>query len=332
MDNKSRNIHRSGALGELLKRGHIAEVNADIAKKQDARKSNHSHSQSYALKDSNVKFSSDELVYIDPIECEPWEFANRGNQEMGDIDGLMESISKNKQMVPVLVRRHQKPHAEIKYEVIFGRRRYEACLKLGIPLLAIRKEEMDLKEALISQHSENKHRDDVSPYSDSIIYKKLLDEGYYANQTALAKALNISKQTVSDILNFTKLPEKLIKAIPNLHKISTHMCKALCFHMSQSSSNIEVLINHAAKFGDSINSASAVDSLFVKQNKTVSMNNEVLKNKPTHYLTEDGKKLFTYRESKGGAPTIILNTNIVSSIGADDVCKHLKEYLEGLVS
>lgn len=333
MDNKKRSVHNSGPLGMLMNSGQIQEVNEEINRKQDTEVvENTKPASKYFLKESGIEFAEDELLYIDPKECEPWEFANRHQDEMGDIEGLMASIEKNKQLQPALIRDHPKPHDNIKYEVIFGRRRHQACLNLAIPLLVIKKPNMNLMEALSCQHSENKCRDDVSPYSDALIYKKLLDNRLVKSQKALAESLNISQQTLSDVLSFAKLPERLINLIPNPHKLSTKMSLKMVSLIEKDPSNLIKLLERATEIGTQLDSAKSLDTL-CKIKKPVNVPNEnSTKQKSKVFSSLDGIKLFSFKLDKNGSPNIVVNKDLLPFVGEDELCESIKLFLEDKVS
>src|SRR6185437_16924386 len=126
MDNSKRNVHNSGPLGMLVKTGQIKKI--DLTEEPNQGTLQHvgldglKSSGSYFKTQSGIQFNENELVFLDPNECEPWEYANRSADEMGDIDELIKSIRENSQLQPVLIRTHPSPHDGIKFQIIFGRR------------------------------------------------------------------------------------------------------------------------------------------------------------------------------------------------------------------
>src|SRR3990167_5470152 len=99
MDNSKRNIHNSGPLGMLMKSGQVTKITDTeagetvVVEKPIAQKTG----GLYFKTQSGIEFSEQELVYVDPKECEPWQYANRQDDELGEIDELIESIKANKQ-------------------------------------------------------------------------------------------------------------------------------------------------------------------------------------------------------------------------------------------
>jgi len=148
MDNSKRNVHTSGPLGMLVKSGQVKKI--DLAEEPGIGNLQHAGldglkaAGAYFKTQSGIGFKENELVFVDPNECEPWEYANRSEDEMGNMEELIKSIKENSQLQPVLVRTHPSPHDGVKYQIIFGRRRHAACLQLGIKLLVIKKDSLSL--------------------------------------------------------------------------------------------------------------------------------------------------------------------------------------------
>lgn len=130
---------------------------------------------------------------LTPCECKPWKYANRHQNNYGDLEALVLSIKSHSQLQPGLVRLHPKPHDNIQYEVIFGCRRLKACEQLGIPFLVVVQDKLSDQDAAGFQYDENKKRSDSSPYSDALIYRRMLDENVFATDRELANMLGISK-------------------------------------------------------------------------------------------------------------------------------------------
>lgn len=328
MDNKKRNVHNSGPLGMLMNSGQIQEVNAEINAKKDLQSSESPNQlNKYILKDAGIEFTANELIYVDVNECEPWEFANRPENEMGDIQELMTSIQKNNQLQPALIRPHPAPHDNIKYEVIFGRRRHQACANLGIPLWVIKKDNLKLMDAIAAQHSENKCRNDVSPYADAITYKELLEKKHVKSQSALAQALNMSRQSLSAILTFNRIPSSLLEKIPNPHVLSVNFALTLVSLIDENPNNLDVLIKNASKIGVTLNSAKSISNLCAKASQPVSSV------EPTKLFTsKTGQKLFSVKSDKKGSPVITIDKSILQYFEPDQILQHLQTFLDRKVS
>ena len=224
MDNSKKTIHSSGPLGMLVRSGQIKRIdNEDQLEQKKCSPKYPNNLGPYFKTSTGISFNENELVNVDPKHCEPWKYANRLEDDMGDMQELIRSIKESGQLQPGLIRPHPKPYNEIKYEVIFGRRRYEACLKLNIPFLAIRKNLSKVEEALVFQETENRERKDISNYSNAMLYKKLLEDGVFKNEKDLSEKIGVSLSKVYDIMAYSKIPVDLVKLIPDIHNLSNSL-------------------------------------------------------------------------------------------------------------
>lgn len=330
MDNSKKNIHSSGPLGMLIKKGQIKKIEEpeeiiSIKEITNALKP----SGLYFKTQSGIEFAEQELVYVDPKECEPWQYANRQKDEMGDIIELTESIRINKQLQPALIRHHPTPHDGFKYEIIFGCRRHIACLELGVPFLAIRKDIPNVQDAIVSQDAENKLRNDVSNYSNSILYKKLLLDGVFSTEKELAEKLRLSTSTFNDLMAYSKIPVHIINKIPNIHDLSKNIVVKLVQILNSSKDNYTKVEKIAPQLGKSINSLVKLEQIF--DEKKISVDSSQHKSSAKIYTTAAGKKLFTFKSDVRGLPSIVLNKGILDFINLEHMCGEISSYLEGVI-
>lgn len=327
MDNSKRNVHNSGPLGMLMKSGQVKKV--DVTDEENTTKQTTTKSPSYFKTQSGIEFAEQELIYVNPNECEPWQYANRHISEFGDIEGLIESIKSNKQLQPALVRNHPNPHGEIKYEVIFGIRRHLACMKLGIPFLVIKKDIPNVQDAIASQDAENKLRNDVSNYSNAILYKRLLSDKIFKTEKELAEKLRISYSTFNELMSYAKIPDEIVRAIPDIHSLSKQIAVKIVQILNKSKENYNKMLSIAHKLGKSITSQAKLEKIFAEM--PVSQDNKAT-NSARAYISTDGKKLFTLKSDYRGLPSIVLNKEIANSVNIDDMCDHVFNYLENVMS
>jgi ParB family chromosome partitioning protein len=330
MDKPVKNVHNSGALGSLLRAGQIRKVESEDMNKEDTSVVSSVEgmrvSPASFSTESGIQFNENDLVYLDPNECEPWIYANRHSSEMGDIDELINSIQNNKQLQPGLVRLHPKPHNGFKYEIIFGRRRHEACLRLGIKFYAIRKLNLDLHEAILSQDAENKFRKDVSNYSNAFLYKRLLDDKVFKNEKELALKLRIPSSSFNDLMSYTKIPEDIAINISNIHSLSINMALKINYLISADIRNADILRSLATKIGSSITSPAKLENEL----------NNILQKKNPHpntkavFKDDDGHNLFTYKTDKSGKPIFIVDVSIIKTLDVEKLCSELKSLIISL--
>jgi len=322
MDNKNRNIHNSGPLGVLLRTGQVSKLSLANENLVTADSNNEQPMPSYFKTESGIEFGENELTYVDPKECEPWKYANRQGDELGDIEGLIQSIKANKQLQPALIRNHPNPHDGIKYEVIFGRRRHLACAKLSIPFLVIRKDLRNVQDAIMSQDAENKYRKDISNYSNAKLYKKLLEDRVFVSEKDLADKLNLSSSTLNDLMAYAKLPDEIVDAIPDIHTLSKSFALKINSLLAKSNFNHNKLLKLAPQIGVSITSPNSLDNKMVE--KKIASNNSVTK----QYKSMNGKRLFTLKNDQRGNSLISLNKEILNKCNIHEICERFKLLIE----
>ena len=98
-----------------------------------------------------------------------------------------------------------------KYEIIFGHRRHQACLELGIEVLAII-EDLDDKHLFIEMDRENRQRKDLRPYEIGAMYAQALDEGLFSSARRLAEEVGIDHSQLSKALSLARLPSDVLAA------------------------------------------------------------------------------------------------------------------------
>ena len=325
MNNNKRNVHNSGALGMLLKQGQVKKVDEN-PENSSIKEKRVPPSGSYFKTKTGIEFGEHELLFLDPKECEPWCYANRQEAEMGNLDSLINSIKKNKQLQPALVRKHPAAHDGIQYEIIFGRRRHAACTKLGIPFLVILKDIPNVQDAIASQDAENKQRNDVSNYSNALLYKTLLDNKVFQTGKELAAKLSIPLSSLSEIMAFSRIPQDIVDNIPDMHDLSINFAIKILALCNQSNKHQRVLIDLAPKIGKEISSP---DRLQKVVDTKLDGTKKVISDKSSkQYKSSSGKKLFTLKYDNKGAPCIIFNSDSVKHIDMNKFCNSLTVTLE----
>lgn len=331
MDNSKRNVHNSGPLGMLVKTGQIKKI--DLTEEPNQINLQHvgldglKSPGSYFKTQAGIQFNEDELVFLDPKECEPWEYANRSDDEMGDMDELIKSIRENSQLQPALVRTHPSPHDGIKYQIIFGRRRYIASLKLGFKLLVIKKDSLSLQDAISCQNAENKYRQDVSNYSNAVLYKKLLVNKAFKTEKELAEKMGLSSSSLSDLMSYTKIPKEILDKISNIHQLSIYMAIKITRLLSTHDDAFNKLIQIAPEIGKKINTPAKLE-LFIKSKNDQDL--DVPRRTQTIQSTK-GKKLFTFKIDHKGSPIVIIQKDVFDEINFDQLCEQLKKAIENCI-
>lgn len=334
MNSSKRSIHNSGPLGMLVRSGQVKKVDIQdeiINSDKELTREEGRIGGVYFKTKAGIEFNEQELIEVDPKECEPWKYANRQENELGNMDELIESIRKNSQLQPALVRPHPTPHDGIKYEIIFGRRRHIACCKLGVKFLVIKKNISSIQDAVISQDAENKIRKDVSNYSNALLYKKLIEDKIFKTERELATELGLTYTTFNSLMAYSKIPADIVALIPSIHDLSTSMAIKIVSILNKSSKFHEPLLKIAPEIGKSISSPikleKAVESTINKKKDNFS-----IVSKAKVITADDGTKLFTLKIDHKGNPCFVIDSTISTTIDFDSLCLQLKSYLSHTVA
>lgn len=157
-----------------------------------------------SLEEENKRLSKNAVLALEPARIEVTKYANRKEIffKTEEFHELIEQIESEGQLIAIGVRASTEPEHE--YQLVYGRRRLEACKELGIKVKAVLLDADD-KSLLIKQYLENK-RADLSYFeeSDNLILMK--EDGFFKNAKELAASLGISEAKVSQLLGLKSLP------------------------------------------------------------------------------------------------------------------------------
>jgi ParB family chromosome partitioning protein len=137
--------------------------------------------------------------------------------EVGNLAGLSNSIKEKGLLQPILVRNKQEY-----YEIIAGRRRYEACKGLGWRKIICHIVELDDKEAFEVSLIENIQRKTLNPIEEAEAYRRYIVDYGWGGITDLADRIGKSKSYLDKKLRLLELPSDIIDSIScSSIKIST---------------------------------------------------------------------------------------------------------------
>lgn len=314
----TKKVHQSGPLAHLLNSNQIKNH-------EEVKKAISTGAMPSSLEietESGLKFKTNELLEINTDACQPWEYANRSDEELGDLEGLISSIKENGQLQPILVRHANNDKSSKKFEVIFGRRRYLACKELGIKVLAILKDIPKIEDAVLYQYDENKNRNDVSDYSNAVLYKKLLDNRCFTSAKELAAKLSISKGAFAELMTFTKLPKSIVSLIPDIHNVKIYMANAIWDAIK--THGVEKVEFAAPLIGSKIKTPANLQAYiksYFKDNETIKAKTLLYKNKRTD------ETLFTVKANSKGILTLHLSKELSLRDNIGDKLEQVSELL-----
>ncbi len=168
-------------------------------------------------------------LLLDPQTIRSSRWANRHESSFQDADfeelkAEIESAGGNVQ--PIKVRPLEAGAGGVRYEVVFGHRRYRACLELGLKVAAITEEVGDL-QLWMQMERENRSRKDLSAWEQGVAYQRALDAGFFPNALAMSKAIGRSVGAVSGALAIANLPVEVIAAFASPSDVQFRYAKEL---------------------------------------------------------------------------------------------------------
>lgn len=199
-------------------------------------------------KATDIALDPNTVVNLNPHRIRGWVFADRPENEFGDISELLQSIRITTQLQPIVVRPVQgDPNHD--YEYLVGARRVAACRLGDIEVQAVIRT-VDDREAYRWMVDENEKRKSLSPWAQALSYKKAIDDGLYKNDTDLASELGKSRQTISDLFAYFRIDRRLYNAIGCLSNVGTKTARAIITLQGQRPELMPTLIEMAEGLRD----------------------------------------------------------------------------------
>lgn len=173
---------------------------------------------------------------LDPRLVRPSEWANRhptsfSSKEYRQLKEEIRSAGGNVQ--PIKVRplvasalRGATHGCAEDFEIVFGHRRHQACLELGVRVLAVI-EELSDPELFMQMDRENRQRENLSPWEQGAMYARALDAGLFPSMRKLAQAVGCNPATVSRAVALARLPEAIVGLFDSPTEIQTRWTKSL---------------------------------------------------------------------------------------------------------
>ncbi len=256
----------------------------------------------------NSAKNTDSVISVDTDKVIRWEFKDRPENELGDIDALADTFKTVGQQQPCIMRKSKKHPG--KYELIVGERRWKAAEKAKLPLKAIVKD-FDDKTAALVQAIENEKRKDISEFSKGMSYANKIDNGILT-QKDLIDILHISKQQISRLLSYSKIPEALRLAIGDFRKVSSRTAYELSRLSKKSEQHLNILIEMADHIRDGTYGAKKVQQELERRLEK----NENILNENRSITDDDGRALFTWKINTG-IPSIHFSKDVANIIMSD---------------
>jgi ParB family chromosome partitioning protein len=166
---------------------------------------------------------------LDPKLIRRSDWANRdpASFEGASWEEFKDDILKNGgNEVPIRVRPLSEPVDGYEFEIIYGHRRHQACLDLGLPVRA-QVEDATEHMLFVAMELENRSRKDLSPWEQGMFYAKALDKGLYPSARKLADAIRRDSSGVNKALGIARLPAAVVEAFASPLEIQYRWAQAI---------------------------------------------------------------------------------------------------------
>lgn len=182
---------------------------------------------------------ADAVLSLDPKTIRRSQWANRVelNFSGADWSAFKDEIeSSGGNVEPIKVRRvvfygktasPSADHNDESFEIVFGHRRHQACLELGIPVKALVAEIMDDRALFAEMDRENRGRQNLSAWEQGRMYRKALQEGLYPSIRQLSQELGVNLSNAARSCKLAELPDEVIQAFPSPLTLQVRWAKDL---------------------------------------------------------------------------------------------------------
>lgn len=192
------------------------------------------------------------IVSLDPNEIDNWEYRDRRDFELGDLNALADSIELRGQAQPIIVVKSSeifngKDKVKPPYVVIAGFRRWLACKQRGLKVEAIIRE-LSFEQAIGCVVSENE-KESVSDFSKGMFYHELLRREGVSKKTLFEK-LGMKRSMFNNYLSFAEVPNDIWQAVGDLSKVSARTSSSIKLLSQKSAEHHQAIKNIADKIAE----------------------------------------------------------------------------------
>lgn len=222
------------------------------------------------------QFRDAELVQsLDPKSIRRSRWANRieaefETQEFAQLKSEIANANGNVQ--PIKVRRVDGSSKVFDgqtpiFEIVFGHRRHQASLELGLPVYAIVVDEMDDKALFEAMDRENRGRKNLSAWEQGRMYDDAIRQGLYPSLRRLSDSLGVNLSDVSRAVQLAKLPTEVVSAFASPLDLQVRWAKPLADAMQRDPDGL-LQRARALAAGPAARSANGVFAALIGQQST----------------------------------------------------------------
>jgi ParB family chromosome partitioning protein len=150
------------------------------------------------------------LENVDISKIKPFKYYYRNNLHE-DMHELCYSIKEKGLLQPIIARMTD----DLKYEIVAGTRRYNACKMLGWRKILCHVVELDDKDAFEVSLMENIHSKNLNPIDEARAFKDYVSTYGWGGISELATKLGKSASYIDKRIRMLTFPENIIQSISN---------------------------------------------------------------------------------------------------------------------
>ena len=114
-----------------------------------------------------------------------------------------------------------------RYEIVYGHRRHQACLELGLPVNAVVAQVMSDQALFAAMDRENRGRKNLSAWEQGRMYGDALKAGLFPSLRRLSESLGVNLSDASRTVQLAKLPADVVAAFASPLDLQVRWAKPL---------------------------------------------------------------------------------------------------------
>jgi ParB family chromosome partitioning protein len=254
---------------------------------------------------------------LDPTRIKRSRWANRIEAEFSttEFKELKADIAKAGGNVQAIKVREVGPD---RYEIVFGHRRHQACLELGLPVNAVIEKSLSDQALFEAMDRENRARKNLSAWEQGRMYNEALKGGLYPSLRRLAESVGVNLSAASRSIQLATLPKDVIAAFSSPLDLQVRWAKPLADALQRDPDAVVQRAKSLRKEAGKL-SASEVFERLAGLVRSVSDELEVV---------VAGKKLAVVSTDSKGRAVVVFEAGVVSDERRSDLARLVQEFAE----
>lgn len=206
------------------------------------------------------------------------------------------------------------------HEIVFGHRRHQACLELGIAVNAVIIADMDDKALFEAMDRENRGRKNLSAWEQGRMYDEAIRKGLYPSLRRLAESLGVNLSDASRAVQLAKLPKEIVAAFATPLDLQVRWAKPLADALQR---DPDSLLSRARAMAGQAGERAAADVFDRLIGRAAAP-------APSQTVISAGqKKLATLGVNSQGRALVDIEPGVLPGERHEALCKLLKAFLTG---